>query len=55
MSETRLDQSFSTGQSHIHGFSERYRFDRNCNGGGILLYISQDISSKLILTKMIIS
>ena len=54
MSETRLDQSFSTGQFHIHGFSERYRSDRNCNGGGIPLYISQDISSKLILTKMTI-
>ena len=52
--ETKLDPSFPNGQFHIHGFSERYWFDRNGNGGGILLYISEDIPSKLILTKMTI-
>ena len=54
ISETKLDPSFPNGQFHIHSFSERYRFDRNGNGGGILLYISEDIPSKLILTKMTI-
>ena len=54
ISETKLDPSFPTGQFHIHGFSEPYRFDRNCNGGGILLYIREDIPSKLIVTKMTI-
>ena len=54
ISETKLDPSFPTGQFHIHGFSEPYRFDRNSNGGGILLYIREDIPSKLILTKMTI-
>ena len=39
---------------HVHGFSESDRFDRNGNGGGILLYIHEDIPSKLILTKMTI-
>ena len=52
ISETKLDPSFPTGQFHIHGFSEPYRFDRNSSGGGILLYIREDIPSKLILTKM---
>ena len=52
ISETKLDPSFPTGQFHIHGFSEPYRFDRNSSGGGIVLYIREDISSKLILTKM---
>ena len=52
ISETKLDPSFSAGQFHIHGFSEPYRFDRNSSGGGILLYIREDIPSKLILTKM---
>ena len=52
ISETKLDASFTTGQFHIHGFSEHYRLDRNGNGGGILLYILEDIPSKLILTKM---
>ena len=54
ISETKLDPSFPTGQFHIHGFSEPYRFDRNSSGGGILLYIREDIPSKLILTKMTI-
>ena len=54
ISETKLDPSFPTGQFHIRGFSEPYRFDRNGNGGGILLYIREDILSKLILTKITI-
>ena len=54
ISETKLDPSFPTGQFHIHGFSEPYRFDRNSSGGGILLYIREDIPSKLILTKLTI-
>ena len=54
ISETKLDPSFPNDQFHIHGFSELYRFDRNGNGGGILLYIREDIPSKLILTKMTI-
>ena len=54
ISESKLDPSFPNGQFHIHGFSELYRFDRYGNGGGILLYIGEDIPSKLILTKMII-
>ena len=52
ISETKLDPSFPNGQFHIHGFSEPYRFDRNGNSGGILLYIREDIPSKLIVTKM---
>ena len=52
ISETKLELSFPTGQLHIHGFSEPYRFDRNGSGGEILLYIREDIPSKLILTKM---
>ena len=54
ISETKLDPSFPNCQFHIHGFSEPYRFDRNGNGGEILLYIREDIPSKLILTKMAI-
>ena len=53
MSETKLHPSFPTGQFHIHGISEPYRFDKNSSGGGILLYIREDIPSKLILTKII--
>ena len=51
ISETKLDPSFPTGQFHIHGFSEPYRFGRNGNGDEILLLICEDIPSKLILIK----
>ena len=48
ISETKLDESFPKSQFFMKGFSSPYRLDRNCNGGGILLYISEDISSKLL-------
>ena len=49
-----MDPSLPTGQFHIHGFSEPYRFDRNVNGGGMLVHICEDKHSKLILAKMTI-
>ena len=53
--ETKLDSSsFPRAQFHIHGFGEPYRFDRNGKGGGILLYIRDDIPSKLTESKMTI-
>ena len=52
--ETKLDSSFPRAQFQIHGFGEAYRFDRNKKGGGILLYIRDDIPSKLIESKMTI-
>ena len=52
ISETKLDPSFPAGQFHIHDFSEPDKFDRNSNVGRIILYIREDIPSKLILTKM---
>ena len=48
ISDTKLDPSFPNGEFHSHDFSEPYRFDRNGNGGGILLYIREDVPSKLI-------
>ena len=32
----------------IDDYSEPYRFDRNRNGGGVLIYIREDIPSKLL-------
>ena len=49
--ETKLYYSFPTGQFYIHGLSESYRLDRKSNGGGFLLYVRDDILSKLILGK----
>ena len=48
ISETKLDNSFPEGQFLIPGYSSTYRFDRNCQGGGIMLYVMEDIPSKLL-------
>ena len=48
ISETKLDSSFPKSEFLIPGFTEPYRFDRNRNGGGILLYIKSHIPSKEI-------
>ena len=51
ISETKLDLLFPVGQFLIYGFSEPYRLDRNSNGGGILLYVREDTTSKRLGTK----
>ena len=45
ISETKIDSSFATTLFQI-GYAT-YRLDRNANGGGILLYIREDIPSTL--------
>ena len=46
ITETKLDNSFPTTQFIIDGFSIPYRKDRNIHGGGILIYVREDIPSK---------
>ena len=48
ISETKLDNSFPDGQFLISGYSSPYRLDRNCQGGGIMLHVREDIPSKLL-------
>ena len=42
---------FPIAQFYLQGFCNPYRFDRNRNGGGIMLYIREDIHSRLIKKK----
>ena len=49
ISETKLDNSFPKSEFLLPGYTEPYRIDRNCHGGGIFLYIRCDIPSKEIL------
>ena len=51
ISETKLDDSFPTAQFQMKGFSVPYRYDRNGKGGGLLLYIREDIQSKSLISK----
>ena len=32
----------------MDGFSLPYRLDRNCNGGGVMIFVREDIPSKLL-------
>ena len=51
--ETKVDSSFPTAQFLIDGFTT-YRRYRNRNGGGVLLYIREDIPSNVLHTDDII-
>ena len=48
VSETKTDGSFPGEQFFIGGYHTPFRFDRNRNGGVILLYVCKDIPDKLI-------
>ena len=52
VSETKIDSSFPTGQFKIEGYTT-YRLDRNSNGGGILLYVREDIPSTFLNTELL--
>ena len=48
ISETKIDETFPSRQFYIEAFTPLYRLDRNCHWGCILVYIREDIPSKLI-------
>ena len=50
VSETKIDDTFPVGNFVIDGFSTPYRLDRDSNGGGIMLYVREDIPSNLLAT-----
>ena len=46
ITETKLDETFPHAQFFMGGFSKPYRLDRSGNGGGILIYIRENIQCK---------
>ena len=48
LTETKLDDTFPMAQFLVNDFSEPYRLDRNRKGGGVIVYIREDIPSKLL-------
>ena len=48
ISETKLDSTFPSNQFTIEGYAAPIRFDRNGRGGGIILYIREDIPDRLL-------
>ena len=48
LSETKIDDSFPDAQFFMQGFHIPYRLDRSKAGGGVLLYVREDIPSKFL-------
>ena len=53
ISEPKLDNSSPEDQFLIEGYSKPYKTDRNCHAGGIMLYVTADIPSKLLSTELL--
>ena len=51
ISETKLDESFPEGQFKIPGFTSPFRRYRNEFGGRIMVFVREDIPSKVISKK----
>ena len=47
LSETKIDDSFPNSQFYAEGF-KMYRKDRTKTGGGLLLYINENLPGKII-------
>ena len=47
ISETKLDDTFPLNQFILEGFTPPYRIDRTEHGGGLMLFVREDIPSKL--------
>ena len=48
LSETKIDESFPEGQFKIPGFCTPFRLDRDSFGGGILVYVQENIPPKFL-------
>ena len=48
VTETKLDETFLESLFLMDGFSKPYRLDRNKNGGGVMIFIRDTISSKIL-------
>ena len=48
VSETKLDNSFPVGQFLIDGYGPPIRLDRDIHGGGLMLFVRDDIPCKLL-------
>ena len=46
--ETKLDELFPNSQFHMDGFSLPYRLDGNRKGGGVTIFVKEDIPSNLL-------
>ena len=47
ITETKIDSTFPMNQFYLNGYNVPYRNYRKTNGGGILVYIRNDIRSRI--------
>ena len=48
ITESKLVSSFPDSQFIVDGFRQPYRLDRNKHGKGIMIFVTEDIPSKLV-------
>ena len=48
ITETKLDDTFPNAQFLVPGFSKPFRFDTNRKRGGDMIYVGEDIRSKML-------
>ena len=48
VTETKVDDTFPVGHFFVKGFSTPYRIDRNRHGGGIMIFVKDDIPSRVL-------
>ena len=48
ITETKFDDTFPLGQIYVEGFTMPYRLDRNHNGGGVIIYVREEIPSNIL-------
>ena len=53
ITKTKPDDTFAVSQFHIDEFTKPYCSNRNRNGGGVIIFVREDISRK-ILTKHVL-
>ena len=53
ISETKIDESFPNVQFFCEGYSLPHRRDRCLGGGGLLMYVNQDIPSRILISYII--
>ena len=49
ITETKLDHTFPEKQFLIPGYKKPYRRDRNRNGGGVMIYVREDIPCDILI------
>ena len=49
LTETKVDHTFPEKQFLVTGYKKPFRLDRNINGGGVMIYVREDIPCDILL------